>query len=399
MVNNNLVKEAIEDIKLGKFVIVVDDEDRENEGDLVMASELITPEAVNFMVKEARGLICVSITEEKSKLLNLEIMAKNNTSLHKTNFTVSVDAANNITTGISTKDRCETIKALVNKTSKADDLVRPGHIFPIISKEGGTLRRAGHTEASVDLAKMAKLEPCGVICEILSDDGSMARKKELKKFSKKHHLKIISISDLIKFRRSSEKLVNQVETIKLPTKYGEFKLHLFKDLFDGNEHIALSYGEINKDKNILVRVHSECLTGDVFHSLRCDCGDQLESAIKKISKVGSGVIVYLKQEGRGIGLMHKIKAYKLQEEGFDTVEANEKLGFPPDLRDYGVGAQILYSLGVRNLIVMTNNPMKLIGLEGHGLTIKDRISLHIKPNDKNKDYLETKKTKLGHLID
>jgi len=397
--NNALIKEAIEDIKLGKFVIVVDHEDRENEGDLIMASELITPEAVNFMLKEARGLICVSITEHKSKSLYLDIMEKNNTSLHATNFTVSVDAAKNTSTGISTKDRCETIKVLANKKSKPDSLVRPGHIFPIISKEGGTLRRAGHTEASIDLAKMAGLEASGVICEILSEDGSMARREELKNFSKKHSLKIISISDLIKFRRSSEKLVNLVETIKLPTKYGEFKLHLFNDLFDGNAHIALSYGEINKDKNILVRVHSECLTGDVFHSLRCDCGDQLESAIKKISQVGAGVIVYLKQEGRGIGLMHKIKAYKLQEEGFDTVEANEKLGFAPDLRDYGVGAQILYSLGVRNLIVMTNNPMKLIGLEGHGLTIKERIPLHIKPNDKNKNYLETKKSKLGHLID
>jgi len=395
----NLVKNVLEDIKLGKFVIVVDDEDRENEGDLVMASQLITPEAVNFMVKEARGLICVSITEEKSKFLNLETMAKNNTSLHETNFTVSVDAAKNTTTGISTKDRCETIKVLANKTSNADDLVRPGHIFPIISKEGGILRRAGHTEASVDLAKMAGLEPCGVICEILSDDGSMARKKELEKFSKKHDIKIISISDLIKFRRSSEKLVKQVETVDLPTKYGEFKLHLFKDLFDGKEHIALSHGKIKNNQNILVRVHSECLTGDVFHSLRCDCGDQLEQAIKRISQEGSGVIVYLKQEGRGIGLMHKIKAYKLQEQGFDTVEANEKLGFPPDLRDYGVGAQILYSLGVRNLVVMTNNPMKLIGLEGHGLKIVDRVPLAIKPNPRNKTYLETKKSKLGHLID
>lgn len=395
----NSIDSAIEEIKNGRCIIVVDNEDRENEGDLVSASELITPDMVNFMAKEGRGLICVTIDSKKARSLNLEPMERKNSSLYETNFTISVDASKNTTTGISAFDRFETIRVIIDEKSKESDLARPGHIFPIVGKDGGVLRRAGHTEASMDLARLAGLKPSGVICEILADDGTMARGKTLFEFAKKHNLKIISIADLIRYIRKTEKLVKKVEEVNLPTKYGNFKLHLYEDIFDNNSHLALSLGDFSHEKSTLVRVHSECLTGDVFHSQRCDCGDQLETAMQMISNNKSGVIVYLKQEGRGIGLLHKIKAYRLQEGGLDTVEANEELGFSADLRDYGVGAQILKDLGITNITIMTNNPKKLVGLEGHGLNIVSRIPIKIKPNQNNKEYLKTKKSKLGHILD
>ena len=395
----NSIDSAIEDIKNGRCIIVVDNEDRENEGDLVSASELVTPDMVNFMAKEGRGLICVTIDSKKARSLNLEPMERKNSSLYETNFTISVDASKNTTTGISAFDRFETIRVIIDEKSKESDLARPGHIFPIVGKDGGVLRRAGHTEASMDLARLAGLKPSGVICEILADDGTMARGKTLFEFAKKHNLKIISIADLIRYIRKTEKLVKKVEEVNLPTKYGNFKLHLYEDIFDNNSHLALSLGDFSHEKSTLVRVHSECLTGDVFHSQRCDCGDQLETAMQMISNNKSGVIVYLKQEGRGIGLLHKIKAYRLQEGGLDTVEANEELGFSADLRDYGVGAQILKDLGITNITIMTNNPKKLVGLEGHGLNIVSRIPIKIKPNQNNKEYLKTKKSKLGHILD
>ena len=395
----NSIDSALEEIKNGRCIIVVDNEDRENEGDLVSASELITPDMVNFMAKEGRGLICVTIDSKKARSLNLEPMERKNSSLYETNFTISVDASKNTTTGISAFDRFETIRVIIDEKSKESDLARPGHIFPIVGKDGGVLRRAGHTEASMDLARLAGLKPSGVICEILADDGTMARGKTLFEFAKKHNLKIISIADLIRYIRKTEKLVKKVEKVNLPTKYGNFKLHLYEDIFDNNSHLALSLGDFSHEKSTLVRVHSECLTGDVFHSQRCDCGDQLETAMQMISNNKSGVIVYLKQEGRGIGLLHKIKAYRLQEGGLDTVEANEELGFSADLRDYGVGAQILKDLGITNITIMTNNPKKLVGLEGHGLNIVSRIPIKIKPNHNNKEYLKTKKSKLGHILD
>ena len=395
----NSIDSALEEIKNGRCIIVVDNEDRENEGDLVSASELITPDMVNFMAKEGRGLICVTIDSKKARSLNLEPMERKNSSLYETNFTISVDASKNTTTGISAFDRFETIRVIIDEKSKESDLARPGHIFPIVGKDGGVLRRAGHTEASMDLARLAGLKPSGVICEILADDGTMARGKTLFEFAKKHNLKIISIADLIRYIRKTEKLVKKVEKVNLPTKYGNFKLHLYEDIFDNNSHLALSLGDFSHEKSTLVRVHSECLTGDVFHSQRCDCGDQLETAMQMIANNKSGVIVYLKQEGRGIGLLHKIKAYRLQEGGLDTVEANEKLGFSADLRDYGVGAQILKDLGITNITIMTNNPKKLVGLEGHGLNIVSRIPIKIKPNQNNKEYLKIKKSKLGHILD
>ena len=395
----NSIDSALEEIKNGRCIIVVDNEDRENEGDLVSASELVTPDMVNFMAKEGRGLICVTIDSKKARSLNLEPMERKNSSLYETNFTISVDASKNTTTGISAFDRFETIRVIIDEKSKESDLARPGHIFPIVGKDGGVLRRAGHTEASMDLARLAGLKPSGVICEILADDGTMARGKTLFEFAKKHNLKIISIADLIRYIRKTEKLVKKVEEVNLPTKYGNFKLHLYEDIFDNNSHLALSLGDFSHEQSTLVRVHSECLTGDVFHSQRCDCGDQLETAMQMISNNKSGVIVYLKQEGRGIGLLHKIKAYRLQEGGLDTVEANEELGFSADLRDYGVGAQILKDLGITNITIMTNNPKKLVGLEGHGLNIVSRIPIKIKPNQNNKEYLKTKKSKLGHILD
>ena len=369
------IEMAIEDIRNGKQIIVVDSQDRENEGDLVMASELVTPEKINFMAKEGRGLICVSLTNERATELDLEPIQNKNTSLHETNFTVSVDARENTTTGISAFDRSETVRVLIDDKSKAKELARPGHIFPIVGKEGGVLRRAGHTEARIDLSVLAGLKPSGVICEIMDDDGTMSRGEGLQKFAEKHDLKIISISDLIHFR-----------------------LHLYEGIFDNHSHLALTKGDYLSSKSVLVRMHSECLTGDVFHSLRCDCGDQLDAAINAVNQNGSGIIVYLRQEGRGIGLKHKIKAYKLQEEGLDTVEANEKLGFKPDLRDYGVGAQILKDLGATKITVLTNNPKKLVGLKGHGLEIIAREPIEIEAGESNEKYLKTKKQKLGHLL-
>ena len=390
---------AIEDIRNGKCIIVVDNEDRENEGDLVAASELCTPDLINFMATEGRGLICVSIENERAKELKLEPMERKNSSLHETNFTISVDANKNTTTGISAFDRSETVRALIDESTSSTDLARPGHIFPIVGKEGGVMRRAGHTEASIDLSSLAGLKPSGVICEIMADDGTMARGELLENFANKHSLKIISIEDLIRYRRKNEKLVEKIEAIELPTEYGNFTLHLYEDKFDNDSHLALTMGDYSKEDSVLVRVHSECLTGDVFQSQRCDCGDQLEMAMHQISENKSGIILYLRQEGRGIGLKHKIKAYKLQEEGMDTVEANNELGFSADLTDYGVGAQILKDLDAIKLTIMTNNPKKLIGLEGHGLTIVDRKPIKIPPKKMNKKYLETKKNKLGHILD
>ena len=385
---------AVEDIRNGKCIIVVDNEDRENEGDLVAASELCTPDLINFMATEGRGLICVSIKNERAKELSLEPMERKNSSLHETNFTISVDANKNTTTGISAFDRSETVRALIDKSTRSTDLARPGHIFPIVGKEGGVLRRAGHTEASIDLSALAGLKPSGVICEIMADDGTMARGKMLYNFAKKHSLKIISIEDLIRYRRKNEKLVEKIEAIRLPTEYGDFTLHLYEDKFDNSTHLALTMGSYTTQDSVLVRVHSECLTGDVFQSQRCDCGEQLEMAMHQISENKSGIIVYLRQEGRGIGLKHKIKAYKLQEKGMDTVEANNKLGFSADLRDYGVGAQILKDLDATKLTIMTNNPKKLIGLEGHGLTIVDRKPIKIPPKKKIKNIWKLKKINL-----
>ena len=393
------IESVLEDVKIGRPIIVIDNEDRENEGDLFVASELINPKSINFMAKEGRGLICVSITSQRANELDLEPMERRNSSLHETNFTISVDAKKDTTTGISAFDRSVTIKTLIDDNAKAIDLARPGHIFPIVGKDGGVLRRAGHTEASIDLSLLAGLKPSGVICEIMADDGSMARGNELEKFSRKHKLKISSIADLIGYLRKKRKLVQRVESIKLPTKFGKFDLHLYEGLFDNKTHLALTKGDYISSESAMVRVHSECLTGDIFHSLRCDCGNQLDAAIEAINNNRSGIIVYLRQEGRGIGLKHKIKAYKLQEEGMDTVEANKELGFEPDLRDYGVGAQILKDLGVSKLSVLTNNPKKLIGLEGHGLKIMKRIPIVIKPGNENEQYLKTKKNKMGHILD
>tara|TARA_B100001057_G_scaffold195608_1_gene196350 strand:+ start:367 stop:1563 length:1197 start_codon:yes stop_codon:yes gene_type:complete len=393
------IEAAIADIQNGKFVIVTDDADRENEGDLIMASEMITPEAVNFMAKYARGLICVSVNNDDANRLQLGLMEQKNTSLHETNFTVSIDAVKNTTTGISAHDRSKTIRLMVDKHSNPEDFARPGHIFPILAKEGGVLRRSGHTEASLELAELAGFKPSGVLCEIMAEDGTMLRGEDLISFAEKHNLKLISITELISYVRVKKSLIEKIETTKLPTAYGDFMLHLYQDKFENKQHIALTHGKIQKRKPILVRVHSECVTGDIFSSIRCDCGSQLDYAMKKIVKDGSGIIIYLKQEGRGIGLKHKIKAYKLQDEGLDTVEANEKLGFPPDMRDYGTGAQILKDLGATTLNVMTNNPKKLVGLEGHGLEIAKRIKIKIPSAPENEKYLSTKAKKLGHIFD
>ena len=341
----------------------------------------------------------MSLTSERALALDLSPMERRNTSLHKTAFTVSVDAIKNTTTGTSAYDRFQTIRTLIASDAVSEDLGRPGHVFPIVGKEGGVLRRSGHTEASMDLARMAGLQPSGTICEIMAEDGTMARSNDLQIFARKHDLIMITIEDLIRYRRSKENLVERTETIAMPTEFGEFELHLYEDRYESDSHLALTMGNIDAEEPVLVRIHSECLTGDVFGSRRCDCGGQLESALETIASHGTGIVVYLRQEGRGIGLKHKIKAYKLQESGLDTVEANAKLGFQPDLRDYGVGAQIIYDLGARKLIVMTNNPMKLVGLEGHGLEIVDRKPLTVAVNDANRRYLETKKTKLGHLLD
>lgn len=392
------IPDVIADIKKGRMVIVTDDADRENEGDLVMAASKVTPAAVNFMARHGRGLICTPVTEDRAKQLGLQRMVAHNREMYATDFTVSVDAARGISTGISAKDRAMTIKVLASTKGKPSDLVQPGHVFPLQGKPGGVLRRAGHTEASIDLARMAGLDPSGVICEILNEDGSMARLPQLLKFKKKHGLKICSIEELIAYRRKQEKLVEREQVIQMPTDYGDFDLYLYRSTVDGQHHVALVKGKITANKPTLVRVHSECLTGDVFGSRRCDCGSQLHQALQQIEKSPSGVLVYMRQEGRGIGLGPKIHAYKLQEQGLDTVEANEKLGFPSDLRDYGLGAQILSDLGVKKIRLLTNNPRKVVGLEGYDLEIVEQLPIRSVANPHNAKYLATKKAKMGHLL-
>ena len=388
----------ISDLRRGRMVIVTDDADRENEGDLLMAASKVTSAAVNFMSKHGRGLICSPITEDRARKLGLQRMVAQNRELFKTDFTVSVDATSGIATGISAKDRACTIRVLAREDSLPRDLVQPGHVFPLQAKPGGVLRRAGHTEAAVDLARLAGLDPSGVICEILKDDGSMARLPDLINFKRKHGLKLCSIQDLIAYRRKSEKLIDREQSILMPTDYGNFDLHLYRSLVDGMHHIALVMGKISTKKPTLVRVHSECLTGDVFGSRRCDCGSQLHQAMKRIQEAGSGVLVYMRQEGRGIGLGPKIHAYKLQEQGLDTVEANEKLGFPMDLRDYGLGAQILADLGIHQIRLLTNNPRKVVGLEGYDIEIVEQVPIRTSPHPDNAQSLATKKKKMGHKV-
>ena len=392
------IEDVLREIAIGGMVIVTDDADRENEGDLVMAAEKATAEAINFMAKFGRGLVCVPITNERADQLGLQRMVAQNRENYRTDFTVSVDAAQGVTTGISAQDRAATIRALANPSSEPNDLVQPGHIFPLRAKEGGVLRRSGHTEAAVDLARMAGLEPAGVLCEILHDDGSMARLPELMEFRKTHGLKFCTIESLIAYRRQKEKLVEREQVVKMPTDFGDFDLHLYRSKLDGSHHLALVKGTIAPGQSTLVRVHSECLTGDVFGSRRCDCGQQLHSALQQISDEGNGVLLYMRQEGRGIGLAAKIHAYKLQEEGLDTVEANARLGFASDLRDYGLGAQILHDLGVRKFRFLTNNPKKVIGLEGYGLEMVEQVPILGVTNPHNARYLETKRVKMGHLL-
>ena len=392
------VEQAIEEYKNGKILIVVDDEDRENEGDFVIAAEFATPEVINFMAKYGRGLICIGMTGDSLDRLNLHPMVADNTSKLNTSFTVSVDAKKNTTTGISAHDRAETIRVLIDQNSSADDLAKPGHIFPLRAVEGGVLCRAGHTEAVVDMARLSNLQPAGILCEILDDDGTMARMPKLAEIAEQFDLNIVTIRDLIHYRSVHDKLVKRVVSTHFPTKYGEFLLHLYESDIDEHHHLALVKGKINPEEPVLVRVHSECLTGDVLGSMRCDCGEQLHKALQRINEEGKGIFLYMRQEGRGIGLGNKIRAYQLQDEGKDTVEANEELGFPADLRDYGIGAQILVDLGVKKLCLLTNNPKKIVGLKGYGLEVVKRVPVEISPNPVNAKYLITKRDKLGHLI-
>lgn len=396
----NTIDEAIDDITKGRMIILVDDEDRENEGDLCMAAEKVTPEAINFMAKHGRGLICLSLTPERVEELRLQMMTDDNTSPFGTAFTVSIEAKRGVTTGISAADRAVTILTAINPNTKPEDISKPGHIFPLRAKRGGVLQRAGQTEGSVDLSRLAGLYPAGVICEIMNDDGTMSRVPQLSEFSKKHNMKIVTVKDLIKYRMRAELFVKRLSATKLPTEFGgDFTTVAYANDLDNNVHIALVKGEIKHEDDVLVRVHSECLTGDVFGSKRCDCGEQLHKAMDLIRKEGKGVILYMRQEGRGIGLVNKLKSYELQDKGLDTVEANIKLGFKPDLRDYGIGAQMLVDLGVRKMRLLTNNPKKIVGLEGYGLKVVERVPIETAPHDKNIVYLKTKKKKLGHMLD
>jgi 3,4-dihydroxy 2-butanone 4-phosphate synthase/GTP cyclohydrolase II len=394
----NKIEEAIYDLIQGKVIIAVDDEDRENEGDFIVLAEKATPEAINFMIKEGRGLVCVPITEERAQELELPPMVSRNTDYHGTAFTISVDHAST-STGISAFERSATILAMINPETRPQELRRPGHVFPLIAKAGGVLRRAGHTEAAVDLARMCGSFPAAVICEVIKEDGSMARVPDLMEIAKKHDIRIITIQDLIHYRNQKEKLVQREVEVKLPTDFGTFKAIAYTNQLDNKEHVALVKGDIDPNQPTLVRVHSECLTGDVFHSHRCDCGPQLDAALKQIELEGSGVLLYMRQEGRGIGLINKLKAYVLQEQGLDTVEANIELGFAPDLRDYGIGAQILKDLGIRQMRLLTNNPRKIKGLEGYGLEVVERVSIQMETKPDNTDYMHTKKLKLGHLLE
>ena len=394
------IEKAIDEFRQGKMLVVVDDEDRENEGDFIVAAEMATPDDINFMMKHGRGLVCMPITQDCANQFNLGPMVPhtNNTALYETNFTISVDAVKNATTGISSADRWETVQVLLDQDAKPSDLGRPGHMFPLIAKDGGVLQRAGHTEASVDLATLAGLKPAALLVEIVDEDGTMARGDRLEKIAKEHDLTLITIADLIEYRRKKEELVDELSMIPLPNKYGDFKLILFEDKIHGDHHVALVKGDIQEEDDTLVRVHSQCLTGDIFGSFRCDCGQQLEGALTRIEQEGMGVLVYLRQEGRGIGLKNKIKAYQLQDDGLDTVEANEKLGYAADLREYGIGAQILRKCGVRKMRILTNNPRKIVGVEGYGLEVVGREPLEFEANPVNEKYLKTKRDKLGHFI-
>ncbi len=395
----NTIEEALEALKSGQIIVVVDDEDRENEGDFIIAAEKVTPQAVNFIAKFGRGLICLAATGERLLELDIHPMVARNTAALGTRFTVSIDAASGITTGISAADRARTVAVFIDSATRPEDLARPGHIFPLEAQPGGVLKRAGHTEAVVDLCEAAGLNPAGLLCEIMDDDGEMARMPRLREIAAQFELKLITIADLIRWRRNNEKLVIRQAQVPLPTEFGDFEMVAYSTKVDGATHVALVKGDISPDKTALVRVHSECMTGDLFHSRRCDCGQQMATALMKIEEEGSGVFLYMRQEGRGIGLVNKMKAYRLQDEGADTVEANERLGFPADLRDYGIGAQILRDLGVRRMRLMTNNPRKIVGLESYGLVIEDRVPLQIEPNLVNVKYLQTKKARMGHLLD
>ncbi len=394
------VEQAIKAVKAGKLIIIVDDEDRENEGDLMIAAEKATPEIINFMTKYGRGLICMPLPKERLKELHLPLMVRDNTAPYQTAFTVSIDAREGVTTGISAHDRAQTILVAMDPKTQPSDLTRPGHIFPLEAREGGVLERAGQTEASVDMARLARLKPAGVICEIMDEDGTMARMPHLEEFSRTHNIPILTIADLIKYRMKHERLVKKIEEASMPTKFGDFKIMIFEDIIHKEHHVALVKGDIKKDETTLVRAHSQCLTGDTFGSIRCDCGEQLHQAMKMVNKEGKGVILYmLNHEGRGIGFTNKIKAYAIQDHGADTVEANKKLGFKADQRDYGIGAQILVALGANKLRLITNNPRKFVGLSGYGLEIVDRVPLEIPPNKNNIKYLKTKKEKMGHILE